>query len=93
MPRHAAVGCEPIFIEVPSEMKQALVSLSERNQRGLKQECIHAFERHLAAPPILIVQTPPTPASELVVQAEGGTPLKRPRGRPTKNAHVRRKDP
>ena len=91
MPRKPTEGCEPIYIEVPIDMKARLVELAERNHRGLKAELLHAFERHLAAPPTVTVvtETPPMPVPEIKVKA--GDEEKRGPGRPPGAGKARKK--
>jgi hypothetical protein len=63
---------------VPVDVLQAIGELAGANGRSRAEEVVHALERHLAAPPVVRVETPPLPPLEMP------PPTKRPRGRPRK---------
>lgn len=77
--------------ELPTALVEQMKTLAERARRTLKEEVIHAFQRHIESPPIVTYQVdaPPMPIVQQVVTNRPGdseTPPKRPRGRPRKHA-------
>lgn len=77
MPRQVAPGHQGVYIEVPLALKAVVEDLAKANQRSLMAEVVHAIQRHVEAPPVVRVITPPLPPAEV-----DHTPKKR--GRPKK---------
>lgn len=74
MARHATCGTRQLNLEIPEALDAELRALAARNGRGVKDEALHAFRRHLQTPPE-VVAAPLPPAT--VEPAPG-----RRRGRP-----------
>ena|SRR5215475_15740720 len=69
-------------IMAPEGLWAALDALAATNKRTATQEVLHALERHLAAPPSLMVHVPPLLPAVVVMGPEAEVPVKR--GRPPK---------
>ena len=76
-----AKSTRPLYLELDEAIRSAIDALAARNGRSVKAEIQHALARHLAAPPVVTMTTPPMPPASAVVQPEP-TPAKRGRGRP-----------
>lgn len=82
MPTKPRSGVKSLYVELPEAIDKALRALADGNGRGVKDELLHAIERHLAAPPVVRVETPAMPAA--VIDPAPARPAARPRGRPRK---------
>jgi len=59
-------GCRQVNLELPIELLEQVIELAERNSRRMKDEFVHALQRHLAAPPVVRIETPELGPAEVV---------------------------
>lgn len=78
MPRVKA-GLKGVYVDLPQDLLERFQTLADANGRAFKDELAHAMERHLSAPPTLVIQVP------ALLSASIGPPSSEPRrGRPRK---------
>lgn len=78
--RQPPPGTRQVGLDLPLDLIDAVITLAEANGRRIRDEVIHALQRHLAAPPVVRVETPDMPPAEVVA------PPKKPGGRPPKRS-------
>lgn len=89
MPKRPSANVKGKYIELRPELAEGMEELARQNRRTFREEVEHAFERHLAAPPVVTVQVTvlDLPATTIEAQEEPPTPTKRGRrGTGTDNA-------
>jgi hypothetical protein len=72
MPKRPSTNVKGKYIELRPDLAQGMEELARRNGRTFREEVEHAFERHLANPPVVTVQVtvPDLPPVTIEVKAE-----------------------
>lgn len=77
-----------IYFEIPLDLIDAFKELSVRARRTLKEEVVHAMQRHLESPPLVIYKMETPELKPAKVEIEKPRPRRgpgRPRTRPLPN--------
>lgn len=69
MPSDSRKG-KSVYVELPEDLVTRTRELAARNNRPFNAELAHALERHLAAPPLVVVKTPKLRPATVKVEPE-----------------------